>query len=126
MVFKVFAWVADVDQKPFALDAELPIHSNSASNRVIGDFEGNADLDAGKTPLSLNDGRVVAYWCRRHGICVEQLVEATIRVGLMPAALHFYLSSHGRPTKKVTQEMRAARPPKSPRDRRKKIVVNSA
>ena len=74
--------------------------------------------------LAMNDEKSVSAWCTRYGITVDQLTLATSLVGLMPAALHFYLTSRGRPTKIVTDEMRASRAPIRPRDRRRKLVVD--
>ena len=73
--------------------------------------------------VSLDDAQVVADWCRRYDVTRDQLMLATTMVGRMPAALHFYLNSHGRPTKIVTDEMRASRAPIRPRDRRRKTVA---
>lgn len=82
-----------------------------------------ASIDLTSAALPLDDAMVVAAWCSRYGVTIDQLTLATTLVGLMPAALHFYLTSHGRPTKVVTDEMRASRVPIRPRDRRRKPVV---
>lgn len=70
--------------------------------------------------LEMDNKQVVALWCAHYGLTPDELALAAGMVGHMPAALHYYLSSRGRPTKVVTDEMRAARGPIRTRDRRRK------
>lgn len=94
-----------------------PAGTGASATPDVGAFAGASGL------LEMDDDQLVETWCGRYGVTRAQLVLATNMVGLMPAALHFYFSSRGRPTKVVTDEMRAARAPIRPRDRRRKDIV---
>lgn len=98
------------------------VEQNEAGT-TMGTLPNAEELAGASELLELNNDQVVELWCRRYGVTRDQLGLAASMVGRMPAALHYYLSSRGRATKVVTDEMRAARGPIRSRDRRRKHRV---